>query len=154
MSVLLTMHKGQRKQTMLQLIRQTYKFNGYEQLQKLHIKRAIITPPTMANSQTDSRFSFVYWPFNLLTANTMNTQLDMFPEQVIHKPTKPDERLRVSRGQYCTPEQKQKDEITLAIMGEETKTRHDIAVWEILRTATERIAFLENRLLQNNLRIR
>ena len=84
----------------------------------------------------------------------MNTQLDMFPDQVIHKPTKPDERLRVSRGQYCTPEQKLKDEIINAAMAEETAQRHDTAIWRTLRRQSERIAFLENRLLQNNISIR
>lgn len=84
----------------------------------------------------------------------MNTQLDMFPEQVIQKPPTPDERLRVSRGQFCTPEQKQKDEIIRAAMAEETAKRHDTAIWRTLRRQSERISFLENRLLQNNLPIR
>ncbi len=84
----------------------------------------------------------------------MNTQLDMFPEQVIRMPAKKQYRLRISIGRYCTPEQKMKDEIIRAAMAEETANRHDGAIWRTLHRNAQRIAFLENRLLQNNLPIR
>lgn len=84
----------------------------------------------------------------------MNTQLDMFPEQVIKLPVRQDQRLRVSRGQYCTPEQKQKDEIIRAAMAEETAKRYDDAIWRTLRRNAERILWLENQLQKHNLPIR
>lgn len=112
-----------------------------------------IAPATMACYQINclnDRISGVGFNDNS-HPNDMNAQLDLFPEQ-LYFPKEKQNRLRISNGQYCTPEQLEKNRIIRAAMAEETAKRHNTAIWRTLRRQSERIIRLENLLKLHNIK--